>query len=58
VANEEGEQQFLGVGDIVVTWNRGNLEVNILGKAGVLHFALTLLYGWEHCQSQPANYLT
>jgi hypothetical protein len=50
MANEV-EQQFLGWQDIVVirmgTCNHNSLDVNILGKAAVLHFALTPFCSWR-----------
>jgi hypothetical protein len=61
MVNKEIEQQFCGGGrDIVVlgnggTCNRYPLDVNILGKAAVLHFALTPFCSCGLCQSQPAD---
>jgi hypothetical protein len=40
-----------GEGHDIVTrenYNSYSLKVNILGKADVLHFALTLFCGWGH----------
>jgi hypothetical protein len=59
VANKEVEQQFLGGHDIAIIGNRKNLwknrknyslNVNILGKAAMLHFALTSFLWLGLCQ--------
>jgi hypothetical protein len=38
------------------TCHRCSLDVSILGKAAVLHSALTPFCGWGLCPSQPADY--
>jgi hypothetical protein len=41
-----------------VTCDGYSLDVNILGKAAVLHFALSLFCGWGLCPFQLADYWT
>jgi hypothetical protein len=55
VVNKEVEQQFWQRGGMTLqllgkgeTYNRNSLHVNILGKAAVLHFALTPFCGWGY----------